>query len=166
VSKIESILTRSYRVPLPVALSDSTHGDITHFELICVLVRDDDGLEGLGYTYTVGAGGLAVHTLIDRYLKPLLLGRDPGQIEQLWQTMWWALHYGGRGGQTVLAISALDIALWDLPAREPACLCGACSAGSIPECLATLAASTCSFRCHNCLSSRTGFERLASGQSR
>lgn len=118
MSKIESILTRSYRVPLPVALSDSTHGDITHFELICVLVRDDDGLEGLGYTYTVGAGGLAVHTLIDRYLKPLLLGRDPGQIEQLWQTMWWALHYGGRGGQTVLAISALDIALWDLAGKR------------------------------------------------
>ena len=32
--------------------------------------------------------------------------------------MWWALHYGGRGGPTVLAISALDMALWDLKARR------------------------------------------------
>src|SRR5215472_7976130 len=32
--------------------------------------------------------------------------------------MWWALHYGGRGGAQGLAISAVDIALWDLRARR------------------------------------------------
>ena len=32
--------------------------------------------------------------------------------------MWWALHYGGRGGAQALAISAVDIALWDLRARR------------------------------------------------
>ncbi len=118
MSKIDSIVTRTYRIPLPVALSDSTHGDMTHFELVCVQVRDNDGCEGLGYTYTVGAGGLAVHTLVDRYLQPMLIGQDPTRIEALWQQMWWALHYGGRGGQTVLAISAVDIALWDLAGKR------------------------------------------------
>ena len=39
-------------------------------------------------------------------------------IEQLWQKLWWALHYGGRGGPTVLAISAVDMALWDLKAKR------------------------------------------------
>jgi len=39
-------------------------------------------------------------------------------IEALWQRMWWAIHYGGRGGQAACAVSAVDIALWDLKARR------------------------------------------------
>ena len=101
-----------------MALSDSTHGTITHFELITVRLRDTDGAEGVGYTYTVGAGGAAVHALIDQGLRPVLLGAEAEQIEALWQKMWWHLHYGGRGGSVSLAVSACDIALWDLKARR------------------------------------------------
>jgi L-alanine-DL-glutamate epimerase-like enolase superfamily enzyme len=46
-----------------------------------------------------------------------LLGAEPDRIEALWQRMWWALHYVGRGGSASLAISAVDIALRDLKAR-------------------------------------------------
>ena len=81
-------------------------------------VRDAEGAEGVGYTYTVGTGGAAVHALIERDLTPLLIGRDAESIEALWQAMWWALHYGGRGGAQALAISAVDIALWDLRAQR------------------------------------------------
>lgn len=118
MAKIASLITRCHRVPLPVVLSDSTHGDITHFELISVTLRDSEGLEGLGYTYTVGAGGLAVHALVATYIEPLLIGADASCIEALWQKMWWGLHYGGRGGPTSSAISAVDIALWDLAAKR------------------------------------------------
>ena len=79
---------------------------------------DAEGAEGVGYTYTVGTGGAAVHALVARDLAPLLVGREAERIEELWQAMWWALHYGGRGGAQVLAISAVDIALWDLRARR------------------------------------------------
>ena len=48
----------------------------------------------------------------------MLLGADAERIEWLWQRMWWALHYGGRGGLAALAISAVDIALWDMKARR------------------------------------------------
>jgi L-alanine-DL-glutamate epimerase-like enolase superfamily enzyme len=116
--RLESVAAACHRIPLPVALSDSTHGEITHFELVTARLRDSDGVEGLGYTYTVGAGGLAIHALIERYLAPLLAGEDPTRTEALWQKMWWALHYGGRGGPTVLAISAVDIALWDMAAKR------------------------------------------------
>ena len=116
--RLESVASACFRIPLPVVLSDSTHGDITHFELITARLRDSDGVEGLGYTYTVGAGGLAIHALIERYIAPLLAGADPTLTEALWQRMWWALHYGGRGGATVLAISAVDIALWDMAAKR------------------------------------------------
>lgn len=115
---IARLETRAFRVPLPVALSDSTHGTITHFELITALVRDADGAEGLGYTYTVDANGFAVHAVIDKYLRRVLEGADASRIEDLWQKMWWAVHYGGRGGPSALGISAADIALWDLAARR------------------------------------------------
>lgn len=107
-----------YRIPLPVVLSDSTHGDITHFEIVTVRLADADGAEGVGYTYTVGRGGAAIHSLIDRDLRDLVVGQDSTRVERLWQRMWWALHYAGRGGQTTSAISAIDVALWDLNAKR------------------------------------------------
>jgi L-alanine-DL-glutamate epimerase-like enolase superfamily enzyme len=115
---IASVRADHYRVPLPVALSDSTHGTMPAFELITVRLRDADGAEGLGYTYTVGAGGGAIQQLIARDLGPLLEGADETRIEALWQKLWWAVHYVGRGGLAVHAISAIDTALWDLMARR------------------------------------------------
>ena len=115
---LSSIRADHYRIPLPVVLSDATHGDITHFELVTVQLRAADGVEGVGYTYTVGAGGAAIHALIERDLKPLLEGQDSDRHARLWERMWWRLHYVGRGGIASFAISAVDIALWDLKARR------------------------------------------------
>ena len=50
--------------------------------------------------------------------QPVVVGEDAGAIERLWEKVWWASHYGGKGGPTVLALSAFDIALWDLKARR------------------------------------------------
>jgi L-alanine-DL-glutamate epimerase-like enolase superfamily enzyme len=87
-----------YRIPLPVVLSDSTHGDIAEFELVTVRVRDAAGIEGLGYTYTVGRGGAAVVALIRHDLSPVLLGAEPDRIEALWQRMWWACTMAAAAG--------------------------------------------------------------------
>ena len=116
--RIRHVRADHYLMPLPTALSDSTHGTIRGFEIVTVRLHDDDGAQGVGYTYTVGTGGAAVHALIARDLTPLLMGRDAERIEEVWQAMWWALHYGGRGGAQALAMSAVDIALWDLRARR------------------------------------------------
>ena len=116
--RIEHLQADHYVIPLPSVLSDSTHGTIRGFELVTVRLHDTDGAVGVGYTYTVGTGGAAVHALLERDLAPVLAGREAERIEDLWQTMWWALHYGGRGGAQALAISAVDIALWDLRTRR------------------------------------------------
>jgi len=116
--RIQHVQADHYLIPLPTVLSDSTHGTIRGFELVTVRLHDADGAVGVGYTYTVGTGGAAVHALVARDLAPLLAGREAERIEEIWQAMWWALHYGGRGGAQVLAISAVDIALWDLRARR------------------------------------------------
>jgi len=60
MARIETIDAGFYRIPLPVILSDSTHGEIKAFELLTLRVRDSDGAEGVGYTYTVGRNGGAI----------------------------------------------------------------------------------------------------------
>ena len=115
---ILSVKADHYRIPLGVTLSDATHGEMSSFEFVTVRLETDSGLEGVGFTYTTGAGGAAIRSLIERELMPVLVDSDEGRTEQLWQQMWWRLHYAGRGGPASFAISAVDIALWDLKARR------------------------------------------------
>lgn len=107
-----------YRIPLDVALTDSTHGVMTAFEVNTIRVTDADGEVGVGYTYTTGHNGGAIQDTLARELPEIVGGQDADLIEALWEKVWWALHYGGRGGPTVLALSAFDMALWDLKARR------------------------------------------------
>ena len=118
--KIERVVVDGFRIPLPTVLSDSTHGTITHFELVTVQLRDTDGVEGLGYTYTVGHGGSAIRALLERELTELVVGAEADATESLWQRMWWGCHWVGRGGVLSLAMAAVDTALWDLKAKRAA----------------------------------------------
>src|SRR5262249_6193429 len=114
MASIEAVETRHYRITLDKALSDSTHGVMTAFELITARVRDSDGAEGVGYTYTTGHNGAAIHATLAQEIAQIVAGEDADRIEYLWGKVWWGLHYGGRGGAAVLAQSAFDIALHDL----------------------------------------------------
>lgn len=118
MATIAALETGFYRIPLPIPLSDSTHGTMRAFELITMRVRDADGAEGVGYTYTVGRNGGAVRDILARDIPAIVAGADADRIEWLWERLWWALHYGGRGGATALAMSAFDMALWDLKAAR------------------------------------------------
>ena len=67
----------------------------------------------------VGVGNAALapriaQQIIDIYLKPILLGRDPWDVEALWQHMYRNTMAFGRKGIGMAAISAVDIALWDV----------------------------------------------------
>src|SRR3954463_13162339 len=108
---IASIETGLYRIPLTVTLSDSTHGEMTAFELITCRVRDADGAEGVGYTYTVGRNGGAVADIIRREIPELIAGHEADDTEAIWHHVWWGLHYGGGGGAAVLGVLAVGIAL-------------------------------------------------------
>ncbi len=115
---IAQLRTGLYRIPLPEALTDSMHGTMRAFELVTARVQDAEGAEGVGYTFTVGRNGSAVLATLRDEIAEVVAGADADLIEHLWQRVWWALHYGGRGGPAVLALSAFDMALWDLKARR------------------------------------------------
>ncbi len=118
MSRIASVDARLYNVPLAEVLSDAKHGDHTHFELVTATVRLEDGSEGTGYTYTGGKGGHAILAMIHHDLGPFLVGHDGEAVEDLYDAMQWHVHYVARGGIASFAISAVDIALWDLRGRR------------------------------------------------
>src|SRR3954465_5257276 len=97
MARISNIETGFYRIPLPVMLSDSTHGDIAAFELITCRIHDADGAEGVGDTHPVGRNGGAVADILKREIPPLVEGREADDTEAIWHQVWWALHYGGGG---------------------------------------------------------------------
>lgn len=115
---IQDIETRLFRIPLDEPMGDAKHGEHTHFELVTATIRLADGSAGTGYTYTGGKGGEAIRAMLRYDLAPFLLGRDATDIDALYEGMFWHIHYVGRGGISSFAMSALDIALWDLRGRR------------------------------------------------
>lgn len=121
--KITRTTARAYRLPLRERMVSSrftmTHRELVHFE-----VETDEGLTGTGWCTTAGVGAMAVHALIRAYLAPTLIGEDPRNTERLWRRLWGECHAAGPAGITTLALSAIDIALWDIKAKsagEPLC---------------------------------------------
>ena len=117
-TKISKIQTRLFTVPLPEVMSDAKHGDHYHFELVTVTVTLEDGSEGTGYTYTGGKGGFAIKAMVEHDFTNVLLGKDGTDIEGIYDFLEWHIHYVGRGGIASFAISAVDIALWDIRCKK------------------------------------------------
>src|SRR3954449_6748296 len=147
---IASLEAGHYRVPLEAPLADAVRGDIVAFEIVTVRLRDADGAEGVGYTYTGGHNGAAIAATLSADIPDLVLGQDADRPVFGWNRIWWGLHYGGRGGPAVLAHSAVDMALWDLRPGGSASPCGGCSAATTRACPATPAASTSTSRSTGC----------------
>ena len=117
MTKITSIEPRLFAVPLDEVLVDAKHGAHSHFHLITATVTLENGQTGTGYTYNGGRGGHATHAMIKHDLAPLLIGQDATNVEALTDAMDDHMHYVGRGGILSFAISAVDIALWDIRAK-------------------------------------------------
>lgn len=81
---------------------------------VFVEIETDAGVTGYGHG-NWGTGAIA--TVIDETLSKLLVGRDPTRREELWDMMYRATLPFGRRGVAVQAISAVDIALWDIAGK-------------------------------------------------
>jgi len=132
--KIREIRTRVVRwrgktVPLPphfcsnpmdlLELPEASMQTFTFHGWLVVEVFTDDGLVGIG---NAALAPQVTKQVIDLYLKPLLIGHDPWDTEFLWQKMYRKTMAFGRKGIGMVAISALDIALWDIlgkSAKQP-----------------------------------------------
>lgn len=79
---------------------------------VTLRVTTRDGLVGLGDA-TVNGRELAVAAYLREHVAPLLIGRDPGRIEDTWQYLYRGVYWR-RGPITMAAIGAVDLALWDI----------------------------------------------------
>lgn len=132
--RIKEIRTRVMRwrgktVPLPphfctnpmdvLNLPEASMQTFTFHGWLVVEIFTDNGLVGIG---NAALAPQVTKQVIDLYLKPLLIGKDPWDIEFLWQHMYRKTMAFGRRGIGMVAISAVDIALWDLlgkSAKQP-----------------------------------------------
>ncbi len=96
-------------------LSPETMGTFTFHGWLIVEIFTDAGLVGIG---NAALAPLVTKQMIDQYLSPLLIGQDPWDSEFLWQHMYRKTMAFGRKGVALVAISALDIAIWDLMGKS------------------------------------------------
>jgi len=115
--KITSVESFVLDVPIGSTIADSMQS-VTHLEFAGLTVKTNAGIAGTGYTMTVGAGGKVIQTAIDTLFKDDLLGKDPHNVREIWQQLYFGKsHWIGRAGATTMAQSAIDIALWDIIAK-------------------------------------------------
>src|SRR2546423_1100250 len=132
--KIKEIRTRLVEwrgktVPLPphfctnpmdvLSLPQASMQTFTFHGWLVVEIFTDNGLVGIG---NAAMAPPITKQVIDQYLKPLVIGADPWDIEFLWQHMYRKTMAFGRKGIGMAAISAIDIALWDIlgkSAKQP-----------------------------------------------
>jgi D-arabinonate dehydratase len=81
---------------------------------LLVEIETDERLIGIG---EAGVGGGVTASVIERVLRPILIGEDPLLIEGLWQKMFARTRQFGRRGIVINAISGIDIALWDIAGK-------------------------------------------------
>lgn len=84
-------------------------------QIIWVNIHTDNGIVGLGETWYAPT---VVEAAIHDHFGPLIIGRDPRNVELHWESMFRLSDHAGYGGAEMRAISAIDMALWDIKGQE------------------------------------------------
>lgn len=82
---------------------------------VTLKIETDEGIYGLGDA-TLNGRELAVAAYLSEHVAPCLIGRDPFQIEEIWQYLYRGAYWR-RGPVTMSAIAAVDVALWDIKGK-------------------------------------------------
>jgi L-alanine-DL-glutamate epimerase-like enolase superfamily enzyme len=112
---IQHIDVHLVTAPVKGNLADATR-KVESVGFVVVRVHTQSGLEGIGITYHE-VGGEATRELINRNIAPKLKGRSALETDAIWHELFHYLRGVGRKGLTFCALSAVDIALWDLKGK-------------------------------------------------
>ncbi len=110
---ITDVTTLKLRYDMPVAMADAIHYMPSRPTLL-IQVHTDEGITGLGEAATYGGFLESTEAIVLNELRQTILGQDPFKVEKLWQMMATRAHQRGRRGMLMMAISGIDIALWDI----------------------------------------------------
>jgi len=112
--KVDSVSQRLIQVPLGAARGGS---GATSLQLLHVTVLDTGGAAGTGFTYALTGGLTGARAILAEVMTPLAVGTDLLDWARTWHKLWDLTHRLGRGA-ALPALSALDIAIWDLRAHR------------------------------------------------
>src|SRR5215210_4421998 len=98
---------------MTVPMADSIHY-MPDRPTLLVQVHTDEGIVGLGEAAVYGGFPESTESFVTGELRHTILGQDPFRVEKLWQMMATRAHQRGRRGMLMMAISGVDIALWDI----------------------------------------------------
>src|SRR5690349_6011502 len=113
--KIKSIRSQIARVPVEEPLAGGPAYFRTHNQFVIVSVETDD-IEGIGLSFFGGVLSATLKQAVDQ-LGAMIIGEDPLRIEALTEKMRSAAASAGPGGIVTLAVSAIEIALWDIKGK-------------------------------------------------
>jgi L-alanine-DL-glutamate epimerase-like enolase superfamily enzyme len=113
--KISKINVHLVSAPIKAGFADATR-KVEAVGYTIVRITTNSGLEGFGITYHE-VGGEATKCLIEKNMAQKLIGRSPLETEAIWQEFFHYLRGVGRKGLMFCALSAVDIALWDLKGK-------------------------------------------------
>ena len=114
--KIKSIRSHVLRVPLDEPLAGGPPYFRSHNQFVILRVETEDGIEGIGATFFGGALSATLKHAVDQ-LGELIVGEDPLRVEAITQKLRSAAASAGPGGILTLAISGIDMALWDIKGK-------------------------------------------------
>lgn len=110
---ITDVTTLKLRYEMPIPMADAIHY-MPNRNTLLVQVHTDEGMTGLGEAAAYGGYLESTEAIILNELRQTILGQDPFKVEKLWQMMATRAHQRGRRGMLMMAISGIDIALWDI----------------------------------------------------
>lgn len=113
IGTVTSVESRTISIPLRRPLSFSTRF-VDRREYTLVRIRTTENLEGVGYCYCGNRAGHLVTQFVRDFFRDHVRGTDPLGVEALWTKMFRDSVLLGRRGAAVRAMSAIDLALWDL----------------------------------------------------
>ena len=114
--KIASIETGIVALPNDEPLAGFSENPSATNPIVTLRIRTDDGVEGLGVTYFGGALTRTLRRAVDE-LGALAIGEDPMRVEAVAAKLRTAAGESGPAGIFTMALSAIDVALWDIKGK-------------------------------------------------
>ncbi|GMQ75000.1 MAG: mandelate racemase/muconate lactonizing enzyme family protein [Gammaproteobacteria bacterium] len=111
--KITGLRCVQVEIPLDKPIRTAIH-DVRSVGCVLVYLDSDEGTSGEAYNFTMNAVRLDILQAMIESLAPHVIGRDPHDVEAIWDAMWRDINFFGHKGVTLFAISTLDTACWDL----------------------------------------------------
>ena len=121
--KITGMRCVQVEIPLEKPIRTAIH-DVRSVGCVLVYLDSDEDLSGEAYNFTMNAVRLDVLQAMIESFAPHVVGKDPHDVEGIWDAMWRDINFFGQKGVSIFAMSSIDTACWDLvgkAAGQPTC---------------------------------------------